>query len=102
MTPIPGGSERLPPPTPRVPPCLLTLTYGSLDAVDGFFLRVDPVSDVSSGSDGSLRRVKTFSRNLASRRWWGRQQRRVTSTRQETVRGKGSFIRFQGQDPFTV
>lgn len=31
--------------------------YGSLDAVDRLLLRVDPVSDVSSGSDG---------------RWWRR------------------------------
>lgn len=48
-----------------MPPCLLTLTYGSLDAVDGFFLRVDPMSDdVSPGSDGGRRRVETFSRKL--------------------------------------
>lgn len=39
--------------------------YGSLDAVDGFFLRVDPVSDdVSPGSDGGRRGVETFSRKL--------------------------------------
>lgn len=44
--------------------CSVRRHYGSLDAVDGLFLRVDPVSDVSSGSDGSRRRVKTFSRKL--------------------------------------
>lgn len=33
--------------------------YGALDAVDGLPLRADPLSDVSSGSDG---------------RWWGRGQ----------------------------
>lgn len=42
-----------------VPPSTLLLTYGALDAVDGLPLRADPLSDVSSGSDG---------------RWWGRGQ----------------------------
>lgn len=37
--------------------CSVRRHYGSLDAVDGFFLRVDPVSDVSPGSDGGWRRV---------------------------------------------
>lgn len=75
-------------PCPPTPPS--TLTYGSLDAVDGLLLRVDPLSDVSPGHDGWRRKWKIFSRKLSlddSRRRCGEKQRRVKSIRKRKVRG---------------
>lgn len=75
------------------PSALLILTYGSLDAMDGVLLRIDPVSDVSLGADeGWWGRGYKFSRELdldESKRWYGEEWWGVLNQR---AKGEGKIV----------
>ena len=97
--------EKLAPPICLPFLSLLTLTYGSLYAVNRLLLRVDPVSDGSSGSDGGwLGRGQKFSRELGldSGRWCGKNRGEWNQSREEGKEGRSCMQpqKYSNQRPF--